>query len=363
MGVETIDLMYIIFNHDLNVIHPYYYGEMSLNDIFENFYENRNISDFVFRQTEVENIETELGIDGKIPLSEFIRGKDLMERWEMNSDQIYMIMYHPGLEAIDPFGHQIGNDFLKALIESNTLYVWDLLFRLSDIEDLESEYDELEPKQPYQEKDSDPEKPEPIPESEQESIPIISFYKNGDKWLIGEKGKEKTFNHLAGFEFIRFLIRYEGGTFDPTKVYYCGIVPEEEQNELYGRDYQKLTDPKTVTLLIERKEDYQDRLKETFDMEEREKIEAEVDKCDTYLKKARQGFKSKMDNYRVNVQKRIKNAIDKINEKAKKSPSIRPLTKYLCLENPDKRIKTGYFIWYHQDPSDPVKWIIDPPNP
>jgi hypothetical protein len=57
-GVETIDLMYIIFNHDLKVIHPYE-GTMSLEDIFEAFYKDRDLSDFMFRLAEVKNIETD----------------------------------------------------------------------------------------------------------------------------------------------------------------------------------------------------------------------------------------------------------------------------------------------------------------
>jgi hypothetical protein len=143
--IETIDLMYIIFNHDLNVFHPYE-GTMSLEDIFVVFYKDRDLSDFVFRLAEVEKIETELGIDGKIPLSESIRGESLMERWDMNSDQIFMIVRDLKLEAIDPFGYEIGNKFLEPLITSNTLCVWELLFRLSDVENLESEHPEIIPK-------------------------------------------------------------------------------------------------------------------------------------------------------------------------------------------------------------------------
>ena len=99
-----------------------------------------------------------------------------MARWEMNDDQIYMVMYdeksNEVLKAIDPFGHEIGNDFLKPLISGGTIDISDLLFRLSDIEDFESKHPEIIPEQPEPGKDSEPEEPEPIPDSEQETVPV-----------------------------------------------------------------------------------------------------------------------------------------------------------------------------------------------
>jgi len=145
-GISPTDLMYIIFNHKLNVLHPYD-GVMSLNETLERFYKDKDISKYVFRHADVTEIEAKLGVDGKIPLAELIRCNDLMARWEMHDDEISMIMSDKGLEAIDSFGHEIGNDFLFFLIESGTLDVSDLLFRLSDIEDYESKYPEAIPEQ------------------------------------------------------------------------------------------------------------------------------------------------------------------------------------------------------------------------
>jgi hypothetical protein len=153
-SIETADLIHIIFSHNLNVSHPHD-GVMSLNETLERFYKDKDTPKYVFSLAEVKEIEAKLGVDGKIPLAEFIRCNDLMARWEMHDDEIYMIMSDKGLEAIDPFGHEIGNDFLLPLIESGTLDVSDLLFRLTDIEDFESNHPEIVPEQAD---DEEPEK-------------------------------------------------------------------------------------------------------------------------------------------------------------------------------------------------------------
>jgi hypothetical protein len=358
-GIETRDLMYIIFNHNLNVSHPHD-GVMSLNETLERFYKDKDTSKYVFSLAEVKAIEIKFGVDGKIPLAEFIRCNDLMTRWEMHDDEIYMIMSDKGLEAIDPFGHEIGNDFLFPLIESGTLDVSDLLFRLTDIKDFESKHPEIIPEQPDPEEDSEPDETEPIPDGEQETIPKICFYKNGDKWLIGAKGEEKVFNHLDGFQYIQFLLRYEGEDFDPIKLFYCGNVPDEFREHLYVKSYQKYGNPETVKEISGFKKELEIKLRKTFKTEDKNALEIQIKQCEDFLKQSRKGFDVKMKGYQVNIQKRIKKAYERIKKNAEEHESLQPLLRYLCLDNPKKRIKTGNFIWYHQDPSDPVKWILDP---
>lgn len=139
-------------------------------------------------------------------------------------------MFNTELAAIDPFGNELDSKHIFALIYDNTLDVSDLLFRLFDIEKLETKYDELKPILHVQDEDSDTDNIKPTLDIEQEAIPVISFYKNGDRWMIGEKGKEKIFNHLKGFDFIRFLIRHEGKEINGKVLYDLGKESTEDLN-------------------------------------------------------------------------------------------------------------------------------------
>jgi predicted Zn-dependent peptidase len=62
------------------------------------------------------------------------------------------------------------------------------------------------------------------------------------------------------------------------------------------------------------------------------------------------------------VRKRIKKALEKIEQQEREFPSLKSLVKYLSLESPNKRIKTGYSLQYRGESSDPVKWILNPPT-
>jgi hypothetical protein len=80
--IETIDLLYIMLNHGLNVV-GHYDDEISIGDVFENFKKNKDVSGYMFRLSEVEDIEAKLAVDGEISYAETIRGRELMARWDM----------------------------------------------------------------------------------------------------------------------------------------------------------------------------------------------------------------------------------------------------------------------------------------
>ena len=75
-SIETIDLIYIMLNHGLNVV-DHYLSEMGLDDVLEDFKKNKDASDYMFNLSEVKDIEAKLEVDGEIPHAETIRGKDL----------------------------------------------------------------------------------------------------------------------------------------------------------------------------------------------------------------------------------------------------------------------------------------------
>jgi hypothetical protein len=141
-NIETIDLMYIILNHGLNVVDQYY-DEVDIGDVLEDFKKNKDASDYMFSLSEVKAIENSLKVDGEIPHAETIRGKDLMARWQKHEGEIRSIMFTHGLTAIDPFGHELDSTRTFTFLNNRTLYLSDLLFRLSDIKKLESENPEI----------------------------------------------------------------------------------------------------------------------------------------------------------------------------------------------------------------------------
>jgi hypothetical protein len=192
------------------------------------------------------------------------------------------------------------------------------------------------------------------------TIPILSFYRNGQKWMIGEKGKEVIFDRLIGFEFIRFLIRFEEESFNPLQVYHLGNVPDEIKNLLYEISYHKYGDSKTVTTIKKHKDKLEAKYVIEIDPQKLEELQYKIDQCDRYIKQARNGFPRKMTAYGSNVRKSIKRAVDTIIKQSREYPTLKPLEKQFCLVNPDKRIKTGNPCWYRPDFDDPVEWILEP---
>ncbi len=141
-NIETIDLLYIMLTHDLNVLDQYH-NKVDIGDVLEDFKKNKDASDYMFSLSEVTDIENKLEVDDKIPHAETIRGEDLMARWQKHEGEIHSIMFTHGLDVIDPFGHELDSDHLLSLVHEKTIDLSDLLFRLADITDLESEHPEI----------------------------------------------------------------------------------------------------------------------------------------------------------------------------------------------------------------------------
>jgi hypothetical protein len=140
--IETIDLLYIMLNHGLNVVDQID-DEVDVGDVLEDFRNNKDASGYMFLLSEVKAIETNFEVDGKIPHAETIRGKDLMARWKMHDAQIFRVMFNAELAAIDSFGHDLDSIRIFSLLNDNTFDLSYLLFRLSDTKEFESEHPEI----------------------------------------------------------------------------------------------------------------------------------------------------------------------------------------------------------------------------
>jgi len=103
-GVETVDLLFIMLNHGLNVV-DHYLSMIGIEDVLEDFKKNNDASGYIFSMSEVKDIEAKLEVDGEIPRVDTIRGKELMIRWDMNKTEIDTMLFTHGLDVVDPFGH------------------------------------------------------------------------------------------------------------------------------------------------------------------------------------------------------------------------------------------------------------------
>jgi predicted nucleic acid-binding protein len=194
-----------------------------------------------------------------------------------------------------------------------------------------------------------------------DSVPQIYFYRTGDKWRIGEEGREGIFNHMKGFELIHFLLLYETVMIKPFFLSNLGKSMSEDpadsmdlkQLEISGALYQQKHDIKSRAayrnkkkILKERLEagDYKDALEALSMKEEIDEIEA------TRHEKGIRDPKSEEEKARVNVSKRIGEALKKIHN----DDTVSYLKKYLNRST----IKTGDHCKYSPIPDEKPRWIL-----
>ncbi len=189
----------------------------------------------------------------------------------------------------------------------------------------------------------------------QDGSPDICFYKDGDIWKIGEKGKEKTFFHLEGFRYIQFLIRRRNSFFKPLEVIHFGSIPEDnaELRFLNKIDIQKIYTTKDLSMYIEMLEKM---LMPGMDQDKRDEINDRI----TNLKKVRNEglstYKSKADGARTNLYHNIKTAVNKITSEI-------PILKEYFEVGKSSTIKSGNSFCYQQENKKlPAEWILDKPS-
>ena len=203
-------------------------------------------------------------------------------------------------------------------------------------------------------------KPIPAPEKQADnSIPVISFYKKDDSWQIGKEGNEAHLKPLKGYELIQFLIRKENESFDPITLYYKGDVSEELKSLISGTSSQKKYNKKLLTQVKKEIEVLTEKLNESLDIEKGEEIQEKIKKGEKYLKEWNHRF-PKFDKAKRNVRELIKRAIEKLHEDAEKKSALSPLKKYLTINGPGQTINIGFWSCYKSNPSNEVKWKLDP---
>jgi hypothetical protein len=190
-----------------------------------------------------------------------------------------------------------------------------------------------------------------MPESKNDLI-AISFYQDNDVCKIGEKGAEKTLNHLKGFEYIAFIIRHKNDSFTALEVYHFGDIPEELKY-LNKIDYQKIGNTSVLKKSIKNLEE---GLEVEIDPNKRIEIEYKISELGKIKNERFKNFKQKSHSCRINVYKNIKAAAEAIQ---KKLPTIKENFNY----GRSKVIKTGGTFSYQQDNFKlSVHWVLNKPS-
>lgn len=189
------------------------------------------------------------------------------------------------------------------------------------------------------------------------SSPQLIFYEDGDFFRIGEKGAEKTLKNIKGLQLIHFLLQHPQQNFRPIEVFHFGRMPvtekvtdTDDRINIEKAPYILCSDKKARTAYKEQIEELKIVLHNQY-ADPHEKLEAkeEIEKLAAALKEKRmRNTGSNEENVRINVQKLIKRALEKIQ---KMCPDIER-----CLNR--STVKTGHSCSYQPIANDPVEWIL-----
>ena len=188
--------------------------------------------------------------------------------------------------------------------------------------------------------------------------PTFCFYEEGDFWLVGLPGKEKPIKKTDGLSYIHFLLHYPNLFFTPAFVYNKGVsiiengvltTPEQlEKLNAFGLEKLDEKTRKAYNLRIE-------ELKRDLESEHYEGPEEALDKKNekqelTYAltKSVVRDPKSPKERARVNITKRIKNALNKI------LVEIPEMKRYLN----ESTIKTGDNLSYRPLLDQTPEWTL-----
>lgn len=277
--------------------------------------------------------------------SKKILGEELAKRWGLNALELFEVMIKYALAGYDENNNNVIE--CNPPLDFRPLRDVPLLrFKETDVERIETDYDGFMLDEPADD------------ELLEMAVPVINFYKKGQKWLIGKKGKEGIFDDLDGFKYVHFLLMHPEREFEAYEVYHFGSVPDELKN-IPKETHQKICDEKGKRKLLNYKEELEQELEETDNLKEREKLRDKIEKINSCVNEANYSFSSGLEEKsRISVQKGIKKVLDIIYEQAEVSPSLKCVKKHLCRGKAGKTVKTGFTCWYRPNPLYPVRWHL-----
>jgi hypothetical protein len=379
-GMSHLELVYMIMNHELKAVYRDL-GKKGWQDLYELYSDMGSYLDSEFKDEELVAAQTfwlqdVLDLEERFPQlrsqRQFIKGKELVERWGRTDVEIFDLVMDSVMPAVDPVGEPMGSLDLEFLLSTGFATEAELLFRLDDVENLEQKYPELKCHNQAREEAED--EAIQIPrETEDDGIPAFSFYKNGQFWRIGEVDKEKDFKDTIGLGRLHFLLLYPrkelrckivaalGKQEGPSNARNLGLqdVPKESGGaKRYNRD-DKVIDKTTEMAIKAKIAKLEEELASFYiDPEESAQKKEELQALRSELKKVKVrgktiSFRSKdLESCRTSVQKSIRRALEVLH---KEIPVIKEFL------NKDT-IRTGSDCCYKPDLASPIEWILHTPN-
>jgi two-component system, NtrC family, response regulator len=205
--------------------------------------------------------------------------------------------------------------------------------------------------------------------ADRDSSPTLSFYRVGEFWIIGEKGKEAHLKDILGLRCLHFLLSHPGAWLDARTVHNLGKTPEglsgnPDADVHSGQPvirWRGTIPAENVTLsqIKQAKKILEEQLqaaKEAAyeDLNERteliEEIEEKIELCNSQLNDKEGIGDPSTKKAQTAVYKLLARALAKIC----KDERVSYLEKYLNAST----IKTGYKCSYQPLPSDKPIWIL-----
>lgn len=190
--------------------------------------------------------------------------------------------------------------------------------------------------------------------------PVICFYRKANKWIIGEKGKEGIFDDLKGFGFIHCLLSNENEYMSPQIVFHYRLpATAEEKSGLnqvkqpYQPEIDEETRQQVLSMIAKLEEELgSGEINDPVESAEKERQLSQLKKFLVPKTRRLRDPKSEAEKARINVGKRIRNAIKKIHA----DPAVSYLSRYIN----HATIRTGDSLQYRPDPKDKPEWVLSP---
>ena len=144
--IEPIDILFIIMNQHLEVIDPFGYSRET-NEVLKPFYEDKDnfdISTLLFRYSDVTKFENGTE-DVKQKMKETIRGRILMEKWQLDDLELFNIAWNNNWGIVDPFCFPMKYNLYYVISHEEGINISEVFFRRSDVEEFQTKQKGLLP--------------------------------------------------------------------------------------------------------------------------------------------------------------------------------------------------------------------------
>lgn len=194
---------------------------------------------------------------------------------------------------------------------------------------------------------------------------VIMFYRDGDLWVVGIRGKETSLRHLIGMSYIHFLLQNEGKGLSALVVETSGKqLPGDDstyEDPDPNREEESAGDPpanfegvsvkklQIAKWSLERKKKELDPYKKDY-ADSGKDIDKQIAVIDKKLGEVLDHQDPALKHAQSSVQRGIKRALERIQNDGKGSY----LKEYLN----ESTIETGYICSYNRAYSQKVRWIL-----